>query len=124
MRRPRHTPTVTAYAVCAVFLAAVLVVSGRAKLIRDPKVQESLDRARVPHSWYAPLAAAELAGAVGLLVGLAWRPLGVAAAVGVVLYFVGAVLAHLRARDAAGAPVPGVLLALAGVTLVLGVLSA
>ena len=73
----------TAYVVCAVLLAAVLAFSARAKLVRDPKVQQSLDRAGVPHSWYAPLAATELAGALGLLVGIAWRPLGVAAAVGV-----------------------------------------
>lgn len=39
------------------------------------------------------------AGAAGLLVGLLGvRPLGIAAAVGLVLFFVGAVAAHLRAR--------------------------
>ena len=109
---------------CAAMLAAVLVVSGRAKLVQDPKVQASLDRALVPHAWYAPLAAVEFAGAFGLLAGIAWRPLGVAAATGVVAYFVGAVWAHLRAHDAAGAPVPVALLALAAATLVLGALSA
>lgn len=114
----------TAYVVCAVLLSAVLLVSGRGKLVGDPKVRESLDRAEVPPSWYRPLAAAEFAGAVGLLVGIGWRPLGVAAAVGVVLYFIGAVLAHLRARDTAGAPVPAGVLVLSVVALVLGVLSA
>jgi hypothetical protein len=40
-----------------------------------------------------------VAGALGLIIGL-WVPaLGVAAGVGVVLYFIGAVVAHLRADD-------------------------
>jgi MFS superfamily sulfate permease-like transporter len=38
-------------------------------------------------------------GAVGLLLGFAVPVLGVAAAIGLVVYFVGAVSAHLRARD-------------------------
>jgi hypothetical protein len=39
------------------------------------------------------------AGAVGLLVGFAVPALGTAAAIGLVLYFVCAVTAHLRVRD-------------------------
>ena len=37
-------------------------------------------------------------GAVGLLAGIAFAPLGIAAA-GVALYFVGALIAHLRVKD-------------------------
>ncbi|MFB7915982.1 DoxX family protein [Streptomyces sp. NPDC056061] len=48
--------------------------------------------------------------AVGLLVGIGCRPLGVAAAVGVVLYFLGAVIAHLRVKDVKGTPGADVLL--------------
>ena len=112
------------YVVCAVLLAVVLVGSGLAKLTRDQRVRASLDQAQVPHSWYAPLAAVEFAGALGLCVGIAVRPLGVAAAVGVVLYFVGAVVAHLRVRDTAGAGVPAGLVALAAAALVASVVSA
>jgi hypothetical protein len=44
------------------------------------------------------LGALKLAGAAGLLVGLAGLPaIGIAAATGLVLYFIGAVIAHLRA---------------------------
>lgn len=51
-----------------------------------------------------PPAALEIAGALGLLVGLAWWPLGVAAAAGVMLYFVGALGFHARARDTGSRP--------------------
>jgi hypothetical protein len=45
------------------------------------------------------LAASETAGAAGLIIGLWFAPLGIAAGVGVVLYFTGAVITHLRAHD-------------------------
>jgi hypothetical protein len=46
-----------------------------------------------------PLGTVLAAGAIGLLVGLALPPLGLAAAIGLVLYFVCAIGAHVRARD-------------------------
>lgn len=45
------------------------------------------------------LASLELAAAAGLLLGLAWWPIGIAAGIGAVLYFTGAILAHLRVGD-------------------------
>ncbi len=49
----------------------------------------------VPRSWLRPLGALKLAGAIGLVVGLLGMPaLGIAAAAGLVLFFVGAVLTH------------------------------
>ena len=58
-------------------------------------------------------AACEFAGAIGLLAGIRWRQLGIAAAIGLVLYFVGAVLSHVRVGDYAGLVSPGVMLAIA-----------
>lgn len=72
--------------------------------------------------WFPHLAALLLAGAVGLLVGIAWAPLGIAAAAGVALYFVGALIAHLRAKDPAIFP-PLMFLALAVAALVLRIAS-
>jgi DoxX-like protein len=48
------------------------------------------------------LAACEFAGARGLLAGMGWPLLGVAGGIGLVLYFVGAVVAHLRVGDFKG----------------------
>ncbi|MDQ1425004.1 MAG: hypothetical protein QOD72_2502 [Acidimicrobiaceae bacterium] len=108
-----------AYAVIAVALSIALVASGAAKLTKQSRVVESIvGRVGVPVSWFPALASAEIAGAVGLTIGL-WVPaLGIAAAIGVVLYFIGAVAAHLRAKDRDFAvPVVAGLLAAAAIVL-------
>ncbi len=113
----------TGYIVVAALLAAVLLLSGRGKLTRDEKVTASLQRAGVPLNWFPPLAACEIAGAVGLVAGIWIAPLGIAAAIGVVLYFLGAVIAHLRAGDAKGVSAPAPLLLLAVAALILRVIA-
>ena len=80
-------------------LAVGLIGSGRAKLVKEPAVTANMAKVGVPEHRLWPLAVLEIAGAVGLLIGLVWWPLGVAAAIGVVLYFVGALSFHARARD-------------------------
>ncbi|TQF06591.1 DoxX family protein [Kitasatospora acidiphila] len=109
-----------AYIVVAILLTLVLAGSGRGKLVRDPKIMEGMTKVGVPESWLPRLAALEFAGAIGLIAGIWVRALGVAAAVGVVLYFIGAVATHLRAKDGKGAPVPGALALLAVAATVLG----
>lgn len=53
----------------------------------------------VPRSWLPALGALKLAGAAGIVLGLlGLRELGIAAAAGLVLFFVGAVATHLRAH--------------------------
>lgn len=53
----------------------------------------------VPTSWAPVLGTLKVAGVVGLLAGLFWLPaLAIAAATGLVLFYVGAVLTHVRAR--------------------------
>lgn len=74
----------------------------------------------VPRSWLPFLATAKLAGAAGLVLGLVAAPgLGVAAAVGLVAFYVGAVAAHLRARVFYNLAFPGLYLALATAALAL-----
>jgi hypothetical protein len=57
------------------------------------------DRVRVSQRWMMPLGILLASGATGLLVGLAVPWLGAAAAIGLVLYFICAIGAHLRTRD-------------------------
>ncbi|MFE4799762.1 DoxX family protein [Streptomyces sp. NPDC056708] len=53
----------------------------------------------LPQSWLPMLATLKAAGAVGLAVGLlGFRVIGAAAAIGLVLFFAGAMAAHFRAR--------------------------
>jgi hypothetical protein len=57
------------------------------------------DRLEVSRGWMVPLGALLASGAVGLLIGFAVPALGTAAAIGLVVYFICAVIAHLRVRD-------------------------
>lgn len=77
----------------------------------------------VPRSWLPALGALKLAGAAGIAVGLlGLRELGIAAAAGLVLFFIGAVATHLRAHVLYNIAFPGAYLCLAGASLVLMVL--
>jgi hypothetical protein len=79
------------------------------------------DRVRVSRGWMVPLGALLASGAVGLLAGFVAPALGTAAAIGLVLYFICAVIAHLRVRDREiGGAVFFLLLAAAVLTTSLG----
>ncbi|MFD7261120.1 DoxX family protein [Streptomyces sp. NPDC059874] len=93
-----------AYAVVGGLLALVLTASATFTLQRNDQIVASMRRVQVPDSWLPRLAGLKAAGAIGLVAGLWVTPLGVAAATGVTLYFVGAVIAHLRAKDYELAP--------------------
>lgn len=74
----------------------------------------------VPPAWLPLLGALKAAGAAGMALGLLGVPvLGVAAAAGLVAFFVGAVIAHVRARVFANIAVPAAFLALALASLTL-----
>lgn len=108
--------------VVTALLAAALLGSAVAKLRKDATVMAGMRTVGVPDRRVPALAALEIAGAVGLLVGLGVWPLGVAAAVGVIAYFTGALIAHARVRDRAVAP-PTFFLVLAVAALVLRLLT-
>ena len=79
------------------------------------------DRVRVSRRWMVPLGVLLASGAVGLLVGFAVPALGTAAAVGLVVYFICAVSAHLRVGDRQiGGAVFFLLLAVAALTTGIG----
>ncbi|HEY3649649.1 MAG TPA: DoxX family protein [Streptosporangiaceae bacterium] len=57
------------------------------------------DKVQVSRRWMVPFGILLASGALGLLIGFAVPVLGSAAAIGLVLYFIGALGAHLRVRD-------------------------
>ncbi len=62
----------------------------------------------------------ELAGVAGILAGLAWPPIGIAAAVGLALLPLGAIGFHVKASDSASDSAPAVIgLGLAVATAIL-----
>ncbi|WP_406862192.1 DoxX family protein [Streptomyces sp. HUAS MG47] len=106
------------YASVAVLLAFALSASAFLTFTRNPQIVGSMTKLDVPETWLPWLATAKAAGAIGLLAGLAVPLLGGAAAVGVALYFVGALFFHLRKKDFAVAPVVVItLLAVAALAL-------
>lgn len=108
--------------IVSALLAAAALGSASAKLSKQPKIVESLTGLGVPMSWLPKLAVAETAGGIGLLVGLRFAGLGIAAAIGLVAYFVGAVITHLRAKDKNIAP-PAMFAVLSVAALVLRIAS-
>lgn len=108
------------YLVVTIVLAAMAAFSGIGKLRRDPKIVHVIhDVVGVPMNFFPHLAACEISGALGLLVGIWWPLLGIAAAVGLVIYFVGAVVSHLRVGDAKGISPATFMLALSIAALIL-----
>lgn len=96
---------VTVLAALWVAFSAVSVFVGANWVVR------SLSDYGVPRSWWPWLGTAKAAGAAGLLVGLVVPPIGVLAAIGLVIYFTGAVVTVVRAGWYSHIPYPLVYLA-------------
>ncbi|MEU6781953.1 DoxX family protein [Nonomuraea angiospora] len=88
-----------AYLVITLLASAIIGLAAVANLIGHDYPKRQADLMRLPRSWMLPLGLLLGAGAVGLLAGFAVPVLGTLAAAGLVLYFLGAFAAHLRARD-------------------------
>ncbi|MGH9207274.1 MAG: DoxX family protein, partial [Acidimicrobiales bacterium] len=91
----------TVYVVMSVLFSLMLAYAVTLEFRRGEKLLEIMAKVHVPPSWLPSLAILKAAGAIGLLVGIAVPFIGVAGAIGLVFYFVGAIVAHLRARDSA-----------------------
>jgi len=102
-----------ATAIVSSLLAALLIASGRSKLLKEPQQMAIMRSVEFPEDKVWLLALAEIAGAAGLVAGLFWWPIGVAAATGVTLYFLGAVSSHFRVGHKY--PIPALVMLLLGV---------
>lgn len=99
--------------VVSLLLAALLVFAAVRKLSHREAVVRSYLKVGVAPDKLNYLAFLLIAAAAGLIVGLWWKPIGVAAAAGLVCYFGLAIAAHIRADDAKNLPTPIVMLTLA-----------
>jgi DoxX-like family len=105
---------VTAMTIAANAAAAI------ADFARAKQVLANAAELGVAQSWIPMLGALKAAGAAGLVLGLLGvRFVGVAAAVGLVLFFIGAIAVHLRARVYHNMAFPAGFLVLAIASLVL-----
>lgn len=88
----------TTYVVVTVLAAVMAGFSAGSVFFNAPWVTEPLVAYGVPRSWWTWLGVAKAAGAAGLVAGLFLPALGTAAAIGLILYFTGAVITVTRAR--------------------------
>jgi len=109
-----------ALVIATVLLTAMLVMSASMKLRKHDQVVAIIGgTVGVPARAFPVLAGLELGGAAGIVIGLWLQPLGIAAAVALVLYFIGALIGHLRVGDTKNLTMPLPLLALSAAVLVL-----
>ena len=112
----------TAYLVITLLFALMVTYSGIGKIRHHPlQVKVIHETVGVPLKYFPLLAACEFAGSLGLVVGIWWPLIGVAAAIGLVLYFVGANVSHLRVGDVKGIGSAAFMLLLAAGALALRV---
>lgn len=74
--------------------------SGVAALAHFAPIMPGMTAAGVPVSWLRfPIGTLKVLGALGLLAGFWLPPLGIAAAAGLVIYFICAMYTHVLAKD-------------------------
>ena len=112
------------YLVITLVFAAMVVFSGVGKIRRDPKIMHVIHEVvGVPLKYFSLLAACELAGALGLVLGIWWPSAGVAAGIGLAVHFVAAIVFHLRVGDFKGIGPAAFMLVLAVGALALRILT-
>ncbi|MFG2302535.1 DoxX family protein [Actinacidiphila glaucinigra] len=85
-----------------IILVSVLGALAVTKLTGQVQMRDRMAHLGVSSGLTRLIGVVEVAAIVGLLTGLVWPPLGVAAAVGLVMQLTGAAIFHARAKD----PVP------------------
>ena len=89
----------TVYLIVTILAAAANIFSATCDFVRYEKVSIAMAKAGVLESWMTTLGILKAVGALGLLVGIRVPVIGMAAALGLILFFVGAIITHLRGRD-------------------------
>lgn len=91
------------YLAVTFIVAAMVAFSAIAKIRPNPQIIRTIHEVvGFPLRYFPFLAACQFAGALGLVLGIFWPLVGVVAGLGLVLYFVGAILSHFRAWDFQG----------------------
>ena len=101
----------------AVVLAAVVLVTGGAKLAGMPVMRRNAEHLGFAWPAYRRIGGLELAGGLGVLVGLAVPPLGVVAAACLAVLLVLAAVLHLRNGDGVARALPAAVLAAVAVAV-------
>lgn len=112
----------TAYIIVTLVATGANIYAAANDFLRPKWLLANMSKLSVPESWLPILGVLKAAGALGLLIGLAVPLIGIAAASGLTLFFIGALITHLRARDLSlGNGVPVIFLVVALAALALGI---
>jgi DoxX-like protein len=88
--------------ILSIVLGLAMLASRVMKLIRAPRIVNLMAAVHVTPPQLTVLGALQVASTIGLIAGINWfPPLAIAASIGLVLYFTGAIVAHVRASDPA-----------------------
>jgi hypothetical protein len=105
------------YVVITILAALANGYAASLNFVGAESVKVVAERVRVSQRWMVPLGTLLASGALGLLIGLAAPVLGTAAAIGLVVYFICALSAHIRVHDPQlGGAVSFLVLAVAALT--------
>jgi len=108
-----------ATAILSVLLALAFAQVGISKVsTAADKMMAELGRLGLSIRLIRLIGVLEILGAAGLVIGLWIGPLGIAAAVGLVLLMIGAVIYHIKARDTAKKTMSPLILLLLSATVI------
>jgi uncharacterized membrane protein YphA (DoxX/SURF4 family) len=93
----------------SLLLAVACLLPAAGKLMGQPRMRQSAAHFGIPWPRYRLIGVAELAAAAGILIGLWWHPLGLAAAAGMAPLLLGAIITHRKAADSAKEMAPALL---------------
>ncbi|HEX2307280.1 MAG TPA: DoxX family protein [Jatrophihabitantaceae bacterium] len=85
--------------ILTIVLCVAYLASGAMKIAGLPMARDAAEHFGIPWNGYRGIGVLEWAAVAGLLIGLGVPALGVAAATGIVLLMIGAMIFHLRAGD-------------------------
>ncbi|MBP3086594.1 DoxX family protein [Mycolicibacterium fortuitum] len=97
-----------AVVVVSIALAALFGIAGFVNILYLEKARHESEHLQISPRLSRFVGMCQLTGAIGLSAGLFWPVLGAAAAVGLMLLMVGAVVVHRRVGDSARAALPAV----------------
>jgi hypothetical protein len=107
------------YVVVTILTIAINVWAALADFTRARFVRANSAELGIAEKWVLPLGLLKAAGAAGLVLGLLGVPfIGIAAAVGLVSFFAGALFVHVRARVFHNIAAPGFFFVMAVASLV------
>ncbi len=106
--------------ILSIAVGVLFVMTGGVKVVGLKQSLEIRDHFAMSPGLWRVVGTLETAGGVGVVLGLAWTPIGVAALIGLVLLLLGAIASRIRVKDPFGwLVVDAATLALVVVTLCL-----